>query len=940
MGGHSRKQTLTPSIVQQQAHNQTHASSGIGHAVTHITVDPSQVYDPYSERQRQAEKAAQERRRRELEEAERAAAEEQRKKALAEAEERRKAAETAERLKEEQEKARLASEAKRKLTSQNKGGTNSQKRKKTTSATQEQGGQGPDGLKEAQQLAADAIANATTTGNSNEAQMEAEMRALFQKMRQYNQANPQMLAKLWEEERVAHTSESATPPVVDSQPATTNPPSANVKKPRQRKSNAAAVISPGSQSTLKFATKATAEQQVPASAAEPPSATDATQATTKVATSRQPPPTTTVWPPGRKKMVGEVGAKWLNAHKKNAGKHMEPAKFAELLQGNPSYATLCQQIEQMGFYLDRSSFAANLLREIPDLARPSPAAGKPDVPASPDQSTSVNSTAIAPSLSAAASAQVVPIEVAAPAVVRPSIEPRASPQINANRAQGAFRSQSPVTSLLGQGAIGRNPSGMNSQPRTISKEQAARKRNFSELVSLLSDDSDQDDFPTAKATKLHGDGASLSADPSGLTSLPSNAAPQFSNPTDPGRPLQQKMRPNDARLKGMILVNPIERRKVLRRSVYDPRTIARDVLLATGRHPEMRALNGHLIGMQNLLSDHSKGVDSHKYDLATIRWDLIDPGIPIESEEEESESAASEADDESDQIPLKASATNPSIPATDSTEVQVNAPSSLRNGLEKPKRGRPRGFKVLPSQPHTPTPTAPHFTRPSPSASSIQPAQAAMNNSVHHAQSLAGPSDRSGTPSGSTPVGYAAFRSQAVTLDENGMPVKKKGRPVGWRKAIHSKEAQGLSPTTKPAARMTGNDQIKRRGRPPKHAVSVQEPRRPDPQYSVWRCQWEGCHAELHNLDTLRKHIVRIHGVSVNNLFRCHWASCSVGGQGLDAPLWAKSKQLPPSSRHTFPEISSWVAHMEDAHLRSLARLLGDGPRSGLSGETAVSSRL
>lgn len=41
-------------------------------------------------------------------------------------------------------------------------------------------------------------------------------------------------------------------------------------------------------------------------------------------------------------------------------------------------------------------------------------------------------------------------------------------------------------------------------------------------------------------------------------------------------------------------------------------------------------------------------------------------------------------------------------------------------------------------------------------------------------------------------VGYSQF----YPLDNNGQPIKSRGRPVGWRKAYHSREAHGLEPYT------------------------------------------------------------------------------------------------------------------------------------------------
>ncbi|KAL4946784.1 hypothetical protein BDV06DRAFT_181536 [Aspergillus oleicola] len=56
---------------------------------------------------------------------------------------------------------------------------------------------------------------------------------------------------------------------------------------------------------------------------------------------------------------------------------------------------------------------------------------------------------------------------------------------------------------------------------------------------------------------------------------------------------------------------------------YDPKTIARDVLIAASRHPTESTLNHHLFRLRDLFT----AVDMTS-DLATFRWDLVDPGQP------------------------------------------------------------------------------------------------------------------------------------------------------------------------------------------------------------------------------------------------------------------------------------------------------------------------
>ncbi|KAI5290080.1 hypothetical protein KEM54_002495 [Ascosphaera aggregata] len=74
------------------------------------------------------------------------------------------------------------------------------------------------------------------------------------------------------------------------------------------------------------------------------------------------------------------------------------------------------------------------------------------------------------------------------------------------------------------------------------------------------------------------------------------------------------------------LVKKLDREKALKIMMYDPATIARDILIAAGRHPTMRPLNEHL----KVLHEFSS-VDNES-DLATFRWDIVDPVDSIPSD--------------------------------------------------------------------------------------------------------------------------------------------------------------------------------------------------------------------------------------------------------------------------------------------------------------------
>lgn len=68
------------------------------------------------------------------------------------------------------------------------------------------------------------------------------------------------------------------------------------------------------------------------------------------------------------------------------------------------------------------------------------------------------------------------------------------------------------------------------------------------------------------------------------------------------------------------IVLPIDTSVARRRSKYDPKTIARDILISTGRHPSERPLNRHLEPLKDF-----RAVDNQS-DLSTFRWDIVDPG--------------------------------------------------------------------------------------------------------------------------------------------------------------------------------------------------------------------------------------------------------------------------------------------------------------------------
>lgn len=75
------------------------------------------------------------------------------------------------------------------------------------------------------------------------------------------------------------------------------------------------------------------------------------------------------------------------------------------------------------------------------------------------------------------------------------------------------------------------------------------------------------------------------------------------------------------------------------------------------------------------------------------------------------------------------------------------------------------------------------------------------------------------------------------------------------------------------------------------------------PRFPEFLCEWTGCKAELHNLETLRRHVLFVHGGSG---CRCFWGKCMASVATAD----------------------EFRSHVEEAHMVPVAWHMGDGPRN------------
>ncbi len=161
------------------------------------------------------------------------------------------------------------------------------------------------------------------------------------------------------------------------------------------------------------------------------------------------------------------------------------------------------------------------------------------------------------------------------------------------------------------------------------------------------------------------------------------------------------------------------------------------------------------------------------------------------------------------------------------------------------------------------------------------------------------PRNTSGTPQSSN----IAPRSRMDTTP---------ARPSGLRNTVAS--ADGIAVVVPSPSPSIADNKPRGRGRPRKSPKSSQQS---SPIHRVYNCQWKGCPAELHNLETLKRHAIK-HGDKFSGPFPCLWKGCGKASRDDEEdegtqPLEYATKDI-------------WARHIDRRHLADYAWKLGDGP--------------
>lgn len=929
------------------------------------TVDPTAVYDMWPEIQRNQEK---ERQRKAAEDAARAEEERKAEEVRRQEEERKKEvvrkAEELRRQEMEQIKFRRQEEAHKKEQEARK--QQEERLKEEVRKREEEQrvsrqialSQQRERAQQQQSFAAQPGANEAhnAPGDAPDA-LESEIRAMMAKMRELNGKDPALLARIFEEERQAKANGQSMPipAPASAQPTQTHTPRATNPRKKATPKGPPNGVTPARPQSHVPAMSQPPAQQLPTQAVAPPPKAVAPPTVNQPPTHQLPnseiahnparPASTAIWPAGEKSVqLARVAAEYLNNI--NPDKRVTPETILSMLETNPSYITLCEILESWNLKLDRAVLAKSLLTAVPDLNSGSRSDGHPQPHMSGQVVHGAQRIQIPPAIitttkrgpknntanTAASNPQKAPIQHPSnddpyppfpddnipsysPAPVaemgtqmnpnpvaqtNPSpvaqMNPRPVAQMHSRRVSNM--GPQPVAHVVGPPPVAQTVTETGQHPlaemvpaapevinaetrRPANKEEAARKRNFSDLIDLTA--GSEDDMERAKKRKLGPlysyDSVTFGDDDMDIdqgTSPISN----FPTANVPSHPPPVAVPSTD--LRNRVLVQHLDRRKALKRNSYNFKTIARDVLLACGRHPEERQLNGHLDPLRKNLPTQI----TTEADLTTLKWDLIDPGQPPKGFYRHGDQAVAEdADDEEDSDDEASSDDRPGAAPAKSraSSSQAIGGTAVAQALPPTNpfvKRRGRGRPPRHSSPDNAAPQTPHEKK---------------------------PKFRQPNMSASTP---------------HGQPLPKKiGRPVGWRKSIHGKAAaQGQANANGRTAPLSANRHAPSQPSSLRQVSTGNEPisirsssRSVSMQYQSFACQWQNCKADLHNLETLKKHVHKVHRKKVPEL-ECCWGECGRGNSNV------------------FDDEAGWREHLEVKHFGPLAWELGDGPASGLSG--------
>ncbi|KAI9679553.1 MAG: hypothetical protein M1817_005575 [Caeruleum heppii] len=876
---------------------------------------------------------------------------------------------------------------------------------------------------------------------ADKGEMESHLRAMLDSVRQIQAHNPSMFSQVWEQVKKGPKADNASPLTVnDRRPVAEGigqpPPIASTRSTHDAEDNGRfeslgvrmSDINPQDPSfgvapadTLLTvsspAPRVSVESSPSMATVQPPNASahQTVQVSTdpqvinalltKPSSSGSPAPMgQTIWPELSKPFLATAAVEQLKEDPENADLSITTQHVKAILDRNLSYVHLCLILEQQGFKFDRKIFANALLGAAsgPHMARNTPAiGGQQEHLTTQDQAQRPMTSTNRPQISKLPSSE-------SPAV--PDLSNGQSHAL-AREASGTTTSRRPTdsadvkiaTTVAGDSGVASRQSPTatgQAAPQThfpvqpTSKAQAAHKRTFAEIVDLTEEVSDFAE--PAKVTQKNDDGTkgvmTSLAGRSGLNTayptlepsgVPSHKSSTSTNGVHP--PSYDAARSKTAQLRQMDIIKSLPSKSAKKRPTKVLRTVAEDVLIASGRHPQKRGLNDHLQPLKKFIAV------SNSSDLGSFRWASVDPNAKPARTRRQSATAPTKPDCNPN---FKYPPRPPTQPITGGysdmiafmhrvSAVQTTPKPSINgssSALKTPDR-------ILPSQDEESLRTSTSAVR----ALETSGTKASLTTSLkedgqarfegqRHASSLERPLP---TDQRSPPKKSFSHEVKASTPRRRNSPsvppVRKLASPVvvvqGSRSAqtkpiartsrssspdmppisIHSGSPQadgarsGLGRSSSFAIVIASPSSSQQRDRrlPPRQVMDnrgsanllagifLAQHKAPKPRWwagKTYHCEWKDCQAKLHNMDTLRRHIKKQHqSRPEHEMHVCRWAGCGEP----PTPKTKVDQQATEEQHHarTFGTADALKDHIEQSHLDAYLWKHGEGPRVTTSRE-------
>lgn len=276
------------------------------------------------------------------------------------------------------------------------------------------------------------------------------------------------------------------------------------------------------------------------------------------------------------------------------------------------------------------------------------------------------------------------------------------------------------------------------------------------------------------------------------------------------------------------LAQPLNEADAADKVVYDSNTIARDILIAAGRHPTEPALNHHLFRLRYILTQ----VDNTS-DLSTFRWDIVD-------------SPAMQVPPTKVRPMVAPSANKPSKPVANGHHQHT---PQYHQQQQPPLQHQPPPLSAgpPPRDQHQP------ITTPQPTPPSRPPQQQQQQK-----QPL--------------PQKQPAPLQHMVRVEPPSPslhPLQQQKTSPPRRESLLTQPQRQKKTPSKPK-QQTGKMVGKKSTSGPKVEVAI--PLSTLVSYPVYSCEWQGCQSELHSLALLKQHLLKSH---IPYTFNCGWAGCT-----------------------------------------------------------------